>query len=187
VSAKIASVLVVVAAAAGCSGDSARKHAGSGEAGAQAGETSEPGTGGSTAVGGSASGGTAGSITPVTQNCEPSDAEAWIDLDVSDCAERPEGDCTSMLCDYYSNDAFDVTPALLECGRYVSYDGCGEVTFDFDENGCATGVGPSPESWGSEDDYLGDMRECMTEVFARGRFACVASRKLSFHESCFIF
>ena len=182
-SAKIASVLVVVVAAAACSGKSTKEDVGRGEAGAQAGEGAEPGTGGSTAVGGSASGGSAGTISPVTQFCEPSSSESWLELDASDCAERPEGDCTGMTCDYYSGDGFDGTPALSHCPAPL--DGCGEVTFDFDANGCATGVGPPPEEWDARDQLAG-LRECLTEVFARGRFACVASRKLSFHESCFI-
>jgi hypothetical protein len=68
---------------------------------------------------------------------------------------------------------------------FSPHDGCGEVTFDFDANGCAYNVRPPPEEWDA-DDHLGNLRECMTEAVTGARFACLASRTLSFHESCFI-
>ena len=177
--------MVVVALAAGCSGQSSKKQIGRGEAGAQAGEGVEPGTGGSTNAGGSSgAGGSAGTgISAGTGGCNE-EADPWISVDASDCAERADGDCTGVACEF-SYLQFDQAPAFTDCSRYLSFDGCGRLVFSFDANGCATGVGPPPEAWDTSE-HLGDLRACMTEVFARGRFACLASQTLSFHESCFI-
>lgn len=136
-------------------------------------------TGGSSGTGGSAgtiSAGTGGS----TCNYE---ADPWITLDASDCADRPEGDCTDVACTYSSS--FERTPAFANCDRYVSFDGCGRLVFEIDANGCATGVGPPPEAWDT-DEHLGALRECLTAALARARFTCLASQTLSYMESCFI-
>ena len=111
--------------------------------------------------------------------------ENAVPLDVSTCAMRAEGDCTGIQESYESGSGLDDVPALAACERFQSFDGCGVLEFFFDEYGCAFAVGPGPGGWDASE-HLADLRECLTGTFASARFPCLASRKLAYHESCFI-
>jgi hypothetical protein len=103
-------------------------------------------------------------------------ANAPIAFDRSGCAARPASDCEGIRDRYGSNDGFDATPALSECSRFNSFDGCGELTFDFDSLGCVRSVSAS--------EHLTDLRECLAGVLQGSRWTCLSGGTLRFEESC---
>jgi len=78
---------------------------------------------------------------------------------------------------------FDDAPALGECSGLASVDGCGDLVFTFDANGCATSVGPGEAGWDASA-HLDRLRACLSRVLGAGRFVCLASSTLHYDESC---
>ena len=148
--------------------------------------------GGTTARGGSgvASSGSAGALggrsgSAGFAGAQGGSADDPIPLDASDCNSRQQGDCTGVTTHFESNAAFDGAPALAECSEFNSYDGCGNLVFTFDSNGCATSVGPGPGGWDASG-HLAGLRICLTRLLGNNRFACLASSTLAYDESCFV-
>jgi hypothetical protein len=109
----------------------------------------------------------------------------WTPLDTSDCTTRALGDCTGMATRYTSNDAFVETPALVHCSEFNPADGCRDLYFQFDENGCASAVSSGPNG-ADPSTSIPALRECLSDVFTRDRFTCIRSQRFEYHESCFI-
>ncbi len=103
-------------------------------------------------------------------------------IDDGDCATRKLGDC-SNLCVTYSYIPPDAASAIAHCSAFNAFDGCRDLYFRFDQDGCVSAVGPGPAGW---DEDLPSLRECLTDVFANERFPCLGSKIFSYHESCFI-
>jgi hypothetical protein len=174
-----------LALALGCGGRSLSQEQGASERGGTTTGTGGTGTalGGNAGTiggvgGGSGSGGTfAGCGGPIL----PPEPDS-IPFDTSDCASRPLGDCAGIMTCYDSNTAFDGAPALADCSRFISFDGCRNLVVSFDVDGCATSVATAEGGW----DGLENLRTCLGGVFARGRFECLAASTFRFDESCFI-
>jgi len=157
-------MVVSLAASGGCGGDSSRSLGTGGAAGA---------------------GGTAGVAGNPAAGATGEDA-ALIELDGPACDRRREADCTGLETDYHSSSGtFDATPELSPCTASVSFDGCGELVYSFDEDGCAVSVGPGRNGW-KDADHLDPLRSCLSTLFNAARYSCVASGTVTFHESCFV-
>lgn len=108
-----------------------------------------------------------------------------VPLDASSCAARPLSDCEGVDIEYGPSGSFERTPALAQCQRFISHDGCATLEFAFDAEGCAVSVSPGPNGW-RVSGHLSELQACMTEAFEAARYACLASGTLTYHESCFI-
>ena len=108
-----------------------------------------------------------------------------IELDHADCARRPLSDCAGVVARYDSNSGFDDTPAFARCSAFNSFDGCAELTFLFDDAGCATSVALGPQVV-TDGDHLVDLRGCLTDALKAARWPCLASGRLRYEESCLI-
>jgi hypothetical protein len=103
-------------------------------------------------------------------------------FDRSGCAARAAATCQGVAMSYDSNGSFDATPDLAACSRYISYDGCGQLVFAFDEGGCLASVSAAPDPT----DHLGGLRSCLQDIFGPKRWPCLVNDTVWFHESCFI-
>lgn len=108
-----------------------------------------------------------------------------IELDGPACLTRREADCTGIANQYNSNDAFDGAPELASCSDLVPFDGCNQLIYSFDAQGCAISVEPGPAGWPAPESPY-PLRDCMTSAVTTARFPCLASHQLEFDESCFV-
>jgi len=168
---------------AGCGGESSRgggtrRSDGTGAAGsgASGGASSMGGTGGMTLTEGE------GGFVPATD----AGPEA-IALDGSDCGARRVASCEGISGSSYYSDhgTFDASAELAACSMWVPFDGCGELIYAFDAQGCAISVDPGPGGW-QESAELSWLRDCLSAAFTTARFPCLASRSFAFYESCYI-
>lgn len=142
----------------------------------------DPGPGAPAAAGsaaGATDGGSAGS-----DDGTAADADA-VALDASDCATRPLATCDGVQLHYDSNDSFEQTPALTPCSSFNSFDGCGSLIFEFDARGCAASIAPGSGGWQASS-HLSELQRCLADIFKEARWACLASSRVRYDESCFV-
>jgi len=164
----LGAMLAVVSTAGGCGGESVRTVGSGGSAGRIERGGSGTGTGTGTAGRGAGTGDDA------------------IELDGPRCETRRVGNCAGVASVYSSNSStFASAPELAACASYVSFDGCGDLIYSFDFDGCAVSVDPGPGGW-KNSEHLAPLRDCLSKVFGDARFACLSSGTLAFNESCMI-
>jgi len=106
-----------------------------------------------------------------------------VAIDASACASLPASDCAGVEAHYDSNGSFDATPALAECSRFNSFDGCGVLEFAFDARGCVVAVSPGAAGWKASQHIQG-LQDCLTAALGRAYWPCLASGSLRYEESC---
>jgi hypothetical protein len=165
-------IFVGLATALGCGGTTK-----STPATAQAGRAAaDAGAGGATSVGSVGDGG-------VSSIAGAEIGGPAIELDASTCATRPTSMCENLPARFFYQ-SFDDVPGFEQCSALIPLDGCRRLFFGFDSRGCAVWVAPGAGEQPGQS--LDEMRQCLTDAFARARFPCFASATFGFYESCFI-
>jgi hypothetical protein len=186
----LAAACALAALGSGCGGESSRG-AGAARSGGTGGAGSARTGGAGGAPGGAGSSAGTGGVT-ITDGEGGFVAAAGagpeaIALDGAECVTRRPGNCEGLdKSSYYSgHGVFNASAELAACSAWVSFDGCGELIYAFDDEGCATTVDPGPGGW-KDSEHLSLLRDCLSSVFAEARFLCLASRTFAFYESCYI-